>query len=389
MQKVYHKIGVSSILKKLQFFSVFVFCLLSFVWLSKVLLLGYYPDFNTQYYVPKVVFAGQNPYLGGSKLYTAQVYPPTEFILFIPISMLPIKIVSYIYTASSIAALIFSLILLTKIFNIPIFSRLNLFLMGLTFISFPVKFTLGMGQINLFILSSIVYSIWLLKNKREFASGIVLGILLVVKLFPALLPAYFLMKFQRKILLGIMTSLLVSILLVVIFIPFHIYSSFFTIFPSLISSWKLDYYNQSLGGFVGRSFGTGETAIIIKSLVSIIIILLTFFATLKNKNKDFLTTALKIGTLITASLLVNTFSWQHHFVWLIIPFYATVFYLIKNKLSKKYFALLFVSYFLGSVNFKNPTVLPMLLQSHVFYGAIVLFFLDVYLLVKKSLKIVG
>jgi hypothetical protein len=238
-----------------------------------------------------------------------------------------------------------------------------------------------MGQLNMLVLSLMVYSLWLLKKKKEFASGIVLGISLIIKLFPILLPVYFLLSLKGKILLGVLTSFLITALLVVVFVPFQTYSQFiFNVLPSFVTSWKLDYYNQSLAGFVGRSFGTGELGNALKTAFSLSIVFMTFFIVLKNKQMDFVTFSLKLGTLITASLLINTFSWQHHFVWLIIPFYITFFYLIKHKSDKKYLILLFISYFLVSMNFKDSNFLPVLFQSHVFYGTLILLFIDFKLL---------
>ena len=69
----------------------FVFCLASFIWLCKALFLGYYPDFNTQYYAAKYAFAGVNPYIPQSGLYTPQVYPPSEFFFFLPLTLFPLR----------------------------------------------------------------------------------------------------------------------------------------------------------------------------------------------------------------------------------------------------------------------------------------------------------
>jgi uncharacterized membrane protein len=242
-----------------------------------------------------------------------------------------------------------------------------------------------MGQINIYVLLLLVISLFLLRRKREVASGVFLGISLVVKLFPILLPAYFLFKLQKKILGGIFISLLLSVLSVVIFIPVKIYSEFlFSVLPTLLSSWKLDYYNQALSGVIGRSFGTVEFSIILRYILTVILFSITFIAVFKNKKKDFPSISLRFGTLITASLLINTFSWQHHFVWLIIPFYATFFYIRKFKVGKKYIAALLISYFLISINFAHPEMLPLLLRSHVFFGAFLLLLLDSHLLLKPS-----
>lgn len=381
-----------ALINKIFVISAWIFFAVSFLWMSRALLLGYYPDFNTQYYVPRIVFSGANPYQGGNALFTPQVYPPTEFLFFLPISLLPVLTASYLYTVISIICLVVSCVLLTKIFKISFFSNINLLFMSCIFISFPTKFTLGMGQINIFVLLLLVLSLFFLQKKSDFLGGVFLGISLVIKLFPVLLPVYFLMELQKKILLGVIISFLVSVLLVIIFIPGKIYYEFiFSVLPTLLSSWKLDYYNQALSGVIGRSFGTEELAIILKSLISVIVILMTFFVTFKNRQKDFLTSSLKIGIFVTVSLLVNTFSWQHHFVWLVIPFYASIFYLrdsaaISGKEKSIYYCALVVSYFLVSINFANPKILPIILQSHVFFGSVILFLLQLKLLFKKKVS---
>lgn len=360
------------------------FCLFSFIWLLRVLFLGYYPDFSGYYFGSKYLFAGLNPYLGGGNLFTSYVYPPVVLLLFLPMTILTFQTAEIVWTILSLIFLFPSLYLLSKIFEIKFFSRQNLFLMSLVFISFPVKFTLGMGQINIFVLWLLVISLWFMKQKKEFASGVFLGISFVIKLFPVLLPVYFILKLKKKVMLGFFMSLLISALLVLVFIPQKISLEFLSVLSSLVSSWKLDYYNQSLAGFIGRSFGTGNFANSLKIVSSLIIVFITFFAVLKNKQKDFVSFSLKLGTLITASLIINNFSWQHHFVWLIIPFYSTFFYLRKFDYSKKYYAILAFSYFLVSINFKDPYLLPVLFQSHVFFGILILLFLNLYLLQKNK-----
>lgn len=362
-----------------------IICLASFLWLVKALLLGYYPDFNTQYLVPKILFSGMDPYSGGKGLYTPQVYPPTEFLFFMPLAVLPLHVMQYVYTFFSIVSLSISLYFLSKIFEIKFLSKINLILMSLVFVFFPAKFTLGMGQINFYILLLLVLFLRFLKQKKELLSGMILGLSFIIKLFPILIPFYFLIKLNKKILLGIFVSLLTAVLLVIIFIPFKIYAKFiFEILPTFLTSWKLDYYNQSLSGFIGRSFGTGQFASQLKFIFSILILLITFSSVILNRQKDFLALSLKIGILITANLLLNTFSWQHHFVWMIIPFYATVFYLLTNKRAVNDFIILAIGYVLVSLNFVNPKILPTVLQSHVFIGAVLIFLLQTKLLLDKN-----
>lgn len=425
MQKVYHikslkfKVQKSKLIFKIL---VWIFPTASFIWMSKALLLGYYPDFVTQYAVPKIVFSGGNPYEGGEGLYTPQVYPPTTFLFFWPFTLFSLSFASYFYTFFSIVALLISLFLLFRLYDEKLNNWRSLLLMGLVFVYFPVKFTLGMGQINHFILLLIVISLWYLKKRQEFRAGIFLGLSIVIKLFPLFLPLYFFIKIKKiplkikdkfhwsgffklrvfnvkfwvwpsqvseniRLLWGIATALLVSIILVSILIPSHLNIHFVVeVFPNLANSWKLDYYNQALSGFVGRSFGTETVGTIIKLIVSGIITIVALFAVSKNERMDFLTVALKFGTLIVVSLLVNTFSWQHHYVWLIIPYFSTYYFILKNRLSNTYVFILIISYLLTAANIKNPQILPAILQSHVFYGGLILFFLNIYLLLMPQNK---
>jgi len=94
-----------------------------------------------------------------------------------------------------------------------------------------------------------------------------------------------------------------------------------------------------------------------------------------------------LGLLVSLNLIVNNFSWQHHFVFMIFPFLVTLFYVQKIKINLKLLFVLSVSYLLISFNLKNPNVVPVLLQSHVFYGAILLWILQVYLILKIPVKI--
>ena len=103
---------------------------------------------------------------------------------------------------------------------------------------------------------------------------------------------------------------------------------------------------------------------------------LTNLKAIKNKRKDIEKLCLIFGTLITLNLIVNTFSWQHHFVLLIIPFFATYFAIKKLKNKKVYLLNLVISYILVSINIKDPNVLPIILKSHVLFGSLLLLFIQ-------------
>lgn len=400
---------------------IWIFFIASFLWMAKAVFLGYYPDFVTQYYVPKLTFSGANPYQGGEGLYTPQVYPPSVALLYFPLTFLPLNQASIVFTIFSIVCLLVSIFLLSRIFSYPFFSIPNLCIATLIFISFPAKFTLGMGQMNMIILLLLTLVLYFQKKQKEFLAGIFLGASIAIKLFPVILPIYMLVKISKdtkrvyvsrwvwssffksstahvkmwlkpkqlhvgmRFLSGIFLGVGTAAVLVLVFVPLEQSRQFlFEILPDLFFSWKTDYYNQSLSGFIGRSFGIGQLGSVLKLILSFIITTVVIIIIVRNEKENLASKALKFGAIINASLIINTFSWQHHFVWMIIPFYATFYYLRKFDFSKNYYLALVVSYFLVSINFKDPSVLPLLLQSHVFLGAFVLLLLDLLLLLRNK-----
>lgn len=372
-------------LKKALFFGSILLFSISLIGLCRVLLLGYYPDFQTQYFVPQMVFSGTNPYEGGEGLYTPQVYPPTALFFFLPFSLISYDLAPTLYVLLSIAALFVSLLLLFKMYKIPYFSTKALILFSLAFIAFPTKFTLGMGQVNVFILLFLVVALYLQKKKSIFLSGIFLGVSFLIKLFPTIyfgLCILLLIKSNtyKKITLGITVAVAVGCIFSFVFVPKDSINGFLNVLPSFFSSWKLDYYNQSIGGFVGRSFGQGLEATITKIIFSTLLICVTFYMTLNKRRYE--RVDLVFSTLLTLNLIINTFSWQHHFVWMIIPFIVTFHYLLKNNM-KMVTGGLVLSYLLIAANFRDPGVLPIVLQSHVFLGAVILLFIQWYIFLKS------
>lgn len=56
----------------------------------------------------------------------------------------------------------------------------------------------------------------------------------------------------------------------------------------------------------------------------------------------------------------------------------------QKKLKSYLYILLFISYALVSYNIKHPSNVPIILQSHVFYGACMLYALDMYLFLSHT-----
>ena len=106
---------------------VILFALVAFLWLLRVLLIGYYPDFSVYYFGSELFLQGKNPYIQSSHLFSGYSYPPNVFLFFLPILIIPYFLASYLWILINILLLLISIFLLSKIFSIPVFSKINLF----------------------------------------------------------------------------------------------------------------------------------------------------------------------------------------------------------------------------------------------------------------------
>lgn len=345
-----------------------IFFIITLLIILKALFIDVYPDFNAYYY--------------GSMESNILNYPPFVTILFSIFSFLPLAIASKAWTILSIFFLFSSLYLLFKLFNVRFFSSIALLLSSLIFIYFPVKFTLGMGQLNLLVLIFVVLAFYFYVKGKDSYSGVCLGVSIMLKLFPVLLLLYFLLLRKYKIFLYSIIAFVslggISYLFIAPGINNYYWQHLFSIFSSV----PVDYYNQALSGFLARQFNDFYLRELLRVIISIFLIVFSFWVILKKVKRDFFRKTLEFGLIMTLNVFINGYAWQHHFVWLILPFLAVFFYLKNKKSNVVNYLFLGVSYLLVSVNLKDPHLVPVIFQSHVFFGSILLWLITVYLLLK-------
>lgn len=336
----------------------------------KALFLSTYPDFNAYYY--------------GSMENNILNYPPFVTILFSLFSFLPLITASKVWVALSIFFLFVSLYLCFKLFNVRFLSSTALVLSSLVFIYFPVKFTLGMGQLNLLVLMLVVLTFYFYIKGKDSYSGVCLGTSIILKLFPALLPLYFLLVRKYKIFLYAMVAFIILGGISYFFIKPEINNYYWLHLLSVLGSVPVDYYNQALSGFLARQFDNSSLRELLRIIISVFFVVFSFWIILKKKKRDFSRKTLEFGLLVTLNVFINGHSWQHHFVWLILPFLIVFFYIKNNKLGMGNYLFLGTSYLLVSANLENPSSFPTIFQSHVFFGAILLWMLNMHLLLRND-----
>ncbi len=364
----------------------FIVFILSLFFIVKTLFLDFYPDFKIHFLAPQEILHGINPYLGGKEYFTPDVHPPFAILIFTPFILFSFEQAEKLWTLLSITLFSFSIYLIFKINKAKMFSAAGLYLCALTFaFYFPAKFTFGMGQINTLLLFLTVLSIYSLNKNKDYLSGVFLSLSVMIKFFPLMFLPYLIIFKKWKMLISFLITSLVILFVTLVFIKPNINIYFYKdVLPTLIGGWKTEYYNQSLSGFLGRLMDNGYQREMLRIFISSALILISFLVIIKNNSKKTNVINLILSLLVTLTLLINNFSWQHHFIWLIFPF-ITIFYFVKNeKLNWKYYSLLVLSFVLVSFNIKNPNLINPIFISHVFYGTLILWGLNLYLLFRKS-----
>jgi len=361
---------------------IFLLLIASFLNLLKVLLQSSWPDFSIFYHSARVAIKGIDPYTLQGIFIGGFLYSPICLVLFYPFALLPFVIAGQIWAIVSIICFSFGCWLLLKMYKTERNYVLVCIAGILVFNFFPVKFTLGAGQINNVVFLLIAAALYTGKKKKVFLSGALFGLSLLLKYYPLFIILYLLVKKKWQMLFGLCVTIVVLFSVSFLFFtPVTIFYFFHHVLFSISTSPKNDYYNQALSGFLLRDFGqlTNSQFTVLNIVLSVVFLIVSLWIIVKRPKSN---QNLEISIFVILSLLLNTFSWQHHFVLLLIPLCVTYFTLKEKKLEKKYYFIPALSYILATINLKTPSEFPVIFQAHAFYGAVLLWLFDLYLLYK-------
>ncbi len=371
--------------RKLLKLGIIVLFFVSFAWISRSILkivATTAPDFKILWSFAKYFQEGKNLYLNPN-VPIPNPYPPMTFLFYLPLTYLPYQYAQALFIFLIFASLVVTVLVSLKLIlgHIPLWEFLITF--SLVLFSFPAKYTLGMGQQNSLAFLFLLFSYYFWRKKIPIFSGIFLAFSFSFK--PVLGFVLFFFIFQRawKVLFFAFLSILAEVGLILLigdltFFGYWIKQSLFY----LPLSGRDVYYNQGLTGFVSRL--TGNIALIKNIvLISSLAFISTTFLTVKNKvDKN-----LSFSLFVISVPILDTLSWQHHFVWLIFPFVLLTTYAIRLK-NAVILGLIGMAYLLVSWNFKNPSLYlsfpKILLLSNQFYGAVILWGINVYFLIKNN-----
>jgi alpha-1,2-mannosyltransferase len=344
------------------------------------------PDFSVLWLVARDYYKTPNPYQNPD-IFTPNAYPPFSNLFYIPLTFFPFKVAQTIFVLLSFFSVLGSVFLSLKL----VFKKFDLYVIllgvSLALFSFPTKFTLGMGQINAITLFLLIYSYFLHSKNKPVLSGILMGIAIMLKPIFGFFLIYFVLVKSWKVifysLLTVFSGFLGSLIYYGPGLWFYWIKDVMA--PLMNLAGRESYYNQGLLGFISRLTPSIRVRKIIQLAGLLTVVPVIFYSVKKQNNLSIL------SVLVLTLLLADSTSWQHHFVYLIFPF--TVLSGFALRLKKLWFwVLLGGSYLLVSWNFKNPAPFlsfpNSLLLSHTFYGAVILYFMNLFCLHKyRGLKL--
>lgn len=354
---------------------------------TRILATSQLQDFRLYYLGAQSVLLGKNPY----EQVQGVIYPPISLALLTPFASLPIELAEDVWTLFSLFALFASILLLLRITKI--YSTRNFFIVtGLAMLSFPVKFNLGMGQINLILLLLTCLSFYWYRKRLPVLAGSALAVAAALKLTPLILILFFLKKRQWKIVISCLVGfILLNCLGLMLLGSTATLDYWQTIFPAIPTVGNAIYYNQAFTGWLARAEVVDQLARINNYVVFGGMLAMSWFTTRKESQPVGVELS-ELGLFMISVLVGTGLAWQHHYVALLIPFIAASLFAMNSKRTQlKYLVATGLSYFLVATNIKNPLAIHGLWQhlvvSHVLIGAMILFVVTVFSLRVKTRKI--
>lgn len=294
-------------------------------------------DFFCYYSAGKAFSFGYNPYednnkeLGlmanprGESNYSTYLYPPT----LLPFFSLFWRIEYHTARALWLALNIILFIISSAIYMFMIDKKLRLTFIATWILLFitsgPLLCHIWVGQIDLLVISLILFSLSAYIKNYKWLSAILLSIAAITKIYPAVFLLYYVVIHKDyKYLLYISISAISLIGLSLLIIPLNLYQDYLTtIMPSIADG---SFRNQSIYRFI-RMFGINPK-IISQIGIAIFTILMGYLGIQYRKSKKINNVVDKDRMLLEECLfflnllgvlMFSFISWHHVYVWIIFP----------------------------------------------------------------------
>lgn len=230
-------------------------------WVSHVWVTSYAGDFQIYWGALEKVQAGADPYTP-YQVGASFVYHPFILSIFGAFSgWMDWETAFLVWTGLSVLAWIAALMLGWKMVSEEAASEgrsVQGWLPLLLLVGFgPFLETLWVGQINAFLVLSLVLCFYLDRRGRPFLAGVFLAFAVVIKLIPIVLGAYFLVRRAGKLLGGLATGLGVFSLVAFFQWGAAVTVNYLALLPALSGDFVPSIFNLSFQGVLVRLLGEG------------------------------------------------------------------------------------------------------------------------------------
>lgn len=325
-------------------------------------------DFVVYFEAAKMFLTGLNPYTGLITRTFPFNYPPTSLLFLWPLGLVDFNTASIVWNVLSTLSVIFSVWLICQIKQIgKIWFLLLIPLFTIFF--FPVKFNIGNGQINNFLLLFCSLALYFYQTGKKQWSAFFLAAATGIKFAPVIFLLYFMIRRDWQQIKWTLGMLLMLVGVSLLFIPVsHQANYLFDVLPMSFTSAAKDwYYNQSLWGFLARSLNNQIAIQLSYYLLSLLVVFLTWWRGRKIPQLR------ALAAVVTLYLILHPIALQHYFGFAIVPFILL--------LDRRDWSVLAIAYLLLAVDIKNFSQIPKefnFILSHDFYGILTLWILALW-----------
>jgi alpha-1,2-mannosyltransferase len=288
------------------------------------------------------VFLYQSDFWGIGKW----TYTPFGALVMLPLALIPLTVLIYLWTWLSILCL--AVILYFSFKNIIPNKHRFLFIIFLIFLGVPltpVSDTLGLGQINLILGAMAIFDIMWISNNIRFPKaskryeGFLIGIATAIKLSPGIFIIHYIFTKQYRAAFNATMTVFTCWGLAAIFTWhnsfYYFKNKIFLHVGNQVHGAQDAYFNQSLWGFFHRHI-LAQINTVYPVLALFFFIFGMYMGARLHKVGEKISSIAVIGL---TGLIISPISWQHHAIWVIPALGAIV---ARNSYHHKLLAIILV-----------------------------------------------
>lgn len=255
------------------------------------------------------------------------VHPPSTALLFAPLTLLAFPAATLVWTLGSVALLLAMAYRLIAELDLPLKGPWRVILTLLMLSWYPVWLHLHLGQITI-LLCALVFGAWYcMRRGRDGMAGALLAAAAILKIYPALLLGYALLRRRWRMLWVAAAVGLALLAAQTAFYPRQWLDYFTAIAPRNAAEWTNSPRNASLASIGTRLFvgsdevrplldlpGAEPLARVALYALALGVVALVLWRRRRVDDRDG-----EYSLLVCAMVLLSPLSWEHSFIFLLLP----------------------------------------------------------------------